>query len=116
MTLVSPFSQVIWTQEVGFAMRAGEGRLAAYIDKSNAQLDAIVELVRGELSAQARLTLGALVVIEVHARDVVQQLVDSKVSKESDFDWLAQVSSPCFIFYRALTSSWLTASILLGGR
>ncbi len=29
--------------------------------------------------------------IDVHARDVVQLLIDNKVAKPSDFDWIAQL-------------------------
>ncbi|ODM99586.1 Dynein heavy chain 7, axonemal [Orchesella cincta] len=80
--------QVFWTQEVHEAILTS---LTNYLDRLNTQLNDIVALVRGPLSKQARITLGALVTIDVHARDVVDDMIKAGVSKESDFKWLAQL-------------------------
>uniref|UniRef100_A0A8C7ME80 Dynein axonemal heavy chain 12 n=1 Tax=Oncorhynchus kisutch TaxID=8019 RepID=A0A8C7ME80_ONCKI len=68
-------SQIFWTLEVHEAIGGG----------LQSQLKDIVELVRGKLPKQTRTTLGALVTIDVHARDVVMDLIDK------DFQWLAQL-------------------------
>ena len=51
----------------------------------------IVDLVRGELTGLQRATLGALVVMDVHARDVVAALAADKVEAAADFGWQAQL-------------------------
>lgn len=47
-----------------------------------AQLEDMVVLVRGKLSDSARTTVGALTVIDVHARDVMIKLAYEKVAEK----------------------------------
>uniref|UniRef100_A0A8C9Y7R2 Dynein axonemal heavy chain 12 n=1 Tax=Sander lucioperca TaxID=283035 RepID=A0A8C9Y7R2_SANLU len=84
-------SQIFWTLEVHEAIRAGADGLKNYYQQLQNQLNDIVELVRGKLPKQTRTTLGALVTIDVHARDVVMELIEKSVSNETDFQWLAQL-------------------------
>jgi dynein heavy chain len=44
-------------------------------------------MVRKPLSDQERITLKALVVIDVHARDVVQRISDMNIQSVADFEW-----------------------------
>ncbi|XP_053550231.1 dynein axonemal heavy chain 3 [Bombina bombina] len=82
-------STIYWTKEVSEAIT--DGTLPDFLQKSNKQISEIVQLVRGKLSSGARATLGALTVIDVHARDVVEKLSKDKVSSLSDFQWLSQL-------------------------
>jgi len=51
----------------------------------------MVVLVRGELSKSARTAVGALTVIDVHARDVMKKLSNEGVSTKQDFGWMSQM-------------------------
>ncbi|KAI7794029.1 dynein axonemal heavy chain 12 [Triplophysa rosa] len=84
-------SQMYWTLEVHEAIRSGANGLKKYYEQLQNQLNDIVELVRGKLPKQTRTTLGALVTIDVHARDVVMEMIEKGVSSETDFQWLAQL-------------------------
>eukprot|EP00913_Durusdinium_trenchii_P020057 g18849.t2 len=80
---------IFWTQEVAAAIESG--KLEEYHKKTQDQLAGLVNLVRGELPKLGRQTLGALVTIDVHNRDVVQNLKEAKISSSKEFDWIAQL-------------------------
>eukprot|EP01028_Stygiella_incarcerata_P002288 TRINITY_DN1424_c1_g1_i1.p1 TRINITY_DN1424_c1_g1~~TRINITY_DN1424_c1_g1_i1.p1 ORF type:complete len:2631 (-),score=647.35 TRINITY_DN1424_c1_g1_i1:5218-13110(-) len=85
--------QIYWTQSVTKKLMEGGGgkELREYAQEYNDNLLSIAELVRGELPLLLRLTLGNLVVIGIHARDVTTQLADKNVESLVDFDWQSQL-------------------------
>uniref|UniRef100_A0A669PS64 Dynein axonemal heavy chain 3 n=1 Tax=Phasianus colchicus TaxID=9054 RepID=A0A669PS64_PHACC len=84
-------SSIYWTEAVSEAIRKGTLQVRFSSAVSNQQIGDIVDLVRGKLSSGARLTLGALTVIDVHARDVVEKLVEDKITDLNDFQWISQL-------------------------
>ncbi|XP_041374659.1 dynein heavy chain 7, axonemal-like isoform X2 [Gigantopelta aegis] len=84
-------SQEIWTALMHKAIADGQSALEEFLQVNNQQIDDIVELVRGKLSKQHRVTLQALIVMDVHARDVLAHLVATGVRDELDFKWLSQL-------------------------
>jgi dynein heavy chain len=80
---------IYWTSEVTEALKTNG--IAAYEKKLFSQLDKIVDLVRGEMTKLNRVTVGAMVTIDVHARDVITDLVKDGVNSPEDFAWLAQL-------------------------
>lgn len=59
-----------------------------YLEKD---LKQIVSLVRQELTPLERETLGALVVLDVHNKDVVEHLIKAQVDNIFDFKWISQL-------------------------
>ncbi|GIY29723.1 dynein heavy chain 7, axonemal, partial [Caerostris darwini] len=84
-------SQSYWTAEMHESIKGGTRALQEYLGQNNKQIEKVVALVRGRLSKQNRITLGALVVLDVHARDVVESLANSGISSDEDFAWLSQM-------------------------
>ncbi|XP_063845652.1 dynein axonemal heavy chain 7-like isoform X5 [Scylla paramamosain] len=85
-------SQTFWTTHVSRCMVEGSEEMEKYYELCNSQIEKVVGLVRGQLSKQNRTTLGALVVLDVHARDVLkEEIMKKKVTDLTDFTWLSQL-------------------------
>ncbi|KAJ6667676.1 hypothetical protein lerEdw1_015997 [Lerista edwardsae] len=82
--------QTFWTKEVSEALEAGDLSTRLFPQLS-AQLKDLVALVRGKLSRMQRGVLSALIVIEVHAKDVAAKLIEEDVMSENDFEWISQL-------------------------
>lgn len=85
-------SQVHWTSEVESNMKTqGLEGVLAYYNQMNVQLNDLVELVRQKLTKQQQVTLNALIVVDVHAKDVVDKLVKNRVEDSAAFEWISQL-------------------------
>ena len=82
-------SQVWWTTLVEEAIEGG--KVKEYFDLSCSQLNDLVELVRQPLTKQQQVTINALIVIDVHAKDVVEKLLVSEVNSVGSFEWISQL-------------------------
>ncbi|XP_022823491.1 dynein heavy chain 1, axonemal-like [Spodoptera litura] len=82
-------SQTAWTANVEKAIE--EYRMEFYFEENLKQLDTLRALVKGELTYFQREVLCALIVVEVHARDVTKSLVDENVRYNTDFQWICQL-------------------------
>lgn len=83
-------TQIQWTARVEECLAKKTG-LQAYYEELTLNLEEIVKLVRGSLTPLELLTLGALIVIEVHNRDIVKALIQANVSSSMDFEWISQL-------------------------
>jgi dynein heavy chain len=75
----------MWTTGVTAAIQEimkGKNKKAVeeFLEFSNEQVSAMVNLVRGDLTKLQRNAMGALIVLDVHARDVVTRMIKARVS------------------------------------
>jgi dynein heavy chain len=84
--------QMYWTSEVEAAIVEPGGKgVHRYAEKCTEQLNDIIDLVRGQLTKLQRQAVGALCVLDVHARDMTVALAEEGVKTPLDFSWLAQM-------------------------
>ncbi|XP_045771343.1 dynein axonemal heavy chain 3 isoform X1 [Maniola jurtina] len=87
--IVQAGSCVQYTTE---ALEAIQNRsLPELIAKSTRQINGLVYLVQGELEPGNRITVEALIVIDVHGRSILEEMENKKVHEISDFNWISQL-------------------------
>lgn len=82
-------NQITWVHQVENAIV--QGQLTELHARRSDELLDIVKVVRGDISKSLRKTLGSLVVMDVHNRDVTQQLSQSTIKSPNEFGWQAHL-------------------------
>ncbi|XP_071447818.1 dynein beta chain, ciliary [Hetaerina americana] len=88
-------TQIFWTSEVNIAFsRLEEGyenAIKDYQKKQISQLSTLISLLLGELTKQDRQKIMTICTIDVHSRDVVAKLIQSKIESALAFQWVSQL-------------------------
>nr|XP_004029568.4 dynein axonemal heavy chain 6 [Gorilla gorilla gorilla]XP_055234907.1 dynein axonemal heavy chain 6 [Gorilla gorilla gorilla] len=88
-------SQIMWCRDLTECLETEHSnhiQALKNFEKVNFErLNALAAIVRGSLPKLHRNILTALITIDVHARDIVTELVQSKVETVESFDWQRQL-------------------------
>ena len=88
-------TQIYWTEETENSLEdlAGgqEDAVKRYLGICDQRLQELIKLVLGSLSGGDRTKIITLITLDVHARDVVQKLIDDKVEGLEAFLWQQQL-------------------------
>ncbi|XP_026741703.1 dynein heavy chain 12, axonemal [Trichoplusia ni] len=91
--VVLAISQIYWAVDVHESLQTHKlSELEAFHQTLNVQLNETVAIIRRtDLTKLNSITVKALIVIDVHAKDVIFELVGKNVTEVTDFQWLAQL-------------------------
>lgn len=88
-------TQIWWTTETNDAFikleEGHENALKIYNKKQVTQLNALINLLLGELSVGDRQKIMTICTIDVHSRDVISKLITLKVNSGLSFHWMSQL-------------------------
>ncbi|XP_006900461.1 PREDICTED: dynein heavy chain 6, axonemal [Elephantulus edwardii] len=93
--VILTISQIMWCRDLTECLEMEDGgcqeALVAFERINFERLNALASLVRGSLPKLHRNIITALITIDVHARDIVTELVETKVDGLESFDWQRQL-------------------------
>jgi len=88
--IVLAAGQIYWTKGAEDDLTAN-GSVKKYAKELFDGLMKLVEVVQSPLKPIERINMGALITIDVHAKDTIQSMADDNVGRATDFDWIKQL-------------------------
>jgi dynein heavy chain len=88
-------AQIVWTEETAHAFEeiesGSESAMKEYKKVNDERVDNLIKRVQTPLDRGTRGKIITLITIDVHGRDVIEFLVNFKITDASDFKWLSQL-------------------------
>ncbi|KAI0982004.1 hypothetical protein GJ496_010034, partial [Pomphorhynchus laevis] len=87
-------SQIWWASEFNAVFQSIEtntNALKDYLKKQMNQLNALKKLLLGDLNELDRQKITTLCRIDLHARDIVEKMINAKIDNAGDFMWQSQL-------------------------
>ena len=91
--VVATVAQMTWARDTERALAAedAKGAMRDWAVQYKADLNDLIIKIRGDLIKLQRKTIVALVTTDVHARDIIDDLIDKGVTEKEDFTWQVQL-------------------------
>ena len=59
--------------------------------KQTIDLNDLIQMIRGDISQLQRLKINTLIIVDVHARDIVDSFVRDSILDSREFEWESQL-------------------------
>jgi dynein heavy chain, axonemal len=91
--VVATVTQIMWAYGTERALKSDSPLVGMrqWLERNNKQLQGLTRMVREDLAKRLRKVVVALVTVDVHARDIIDQMVKDKVSDVGSFTWQQQL-------------------------
>jgi len=91
--VVATVTQIKWAHGTERALRSDDalGAVRDWLAVNNVQLKGLTRMVRENLIKRLRKVVVALVTVDVHARDIIDRMVEDRVADVGNFTWQQQL-------------------------
>lgn len=80
-----------WVYRVEKSMAANT--LKPALEKQKGMLLNLIEVVRGNITKTVRTKVMCMITLDTHSRDIIERIIDERVSKPDEFQWQSQLKA-----------------------